>query len=182
MQLYVSIFASNYIAGRPSPLDPLTQPPPLPPACRSQSQVSMAPSQRSKPGTLRFFTTTSLESIVAILTSLLTSYHSRPIKVHVITPPDQSRGLRRRIQLATSDDRRMPLQAAIDVSDDVLPSEGYMNGSGGGGGMDVDDVDGEGTRGLVVAASRKTGNPMELMKLWHEVVVGRLGEGVVFAA
>jgi len=141
----------------------------------------MAPSQRSKPGTLRFFTTHSLDSIVSLLTSLLTSYHSRPIKVHVITPPDQSLGLRRRIQLATVDDRRMPLQAAIDVSDDVLPSEGYMSG-GGGGGMEVDEEEGRGTKGLVVAASRKTGNPLDLTRLWHEVVVGRLGEGVVFAA
>lgn len=142
----------------------------------------MAPSQRSKPGTLRFFTTRSLDSIVALLTSLLTSYHSRPIRVAVVTPPDQSSGLRRRIQLATTDDRRMELKAAIDVSDDVLPGEGYMNG--GGGGMEVDGGgSGEGgTRGLVVAASRKTGNPLELTRLWHEVVMARLGEGVVFAA
>ena len=120
----------------------------------------MAPSQRTNPNLSRFFSTSSLDEIVQILESIFNSL-SIPL-LETLRDPSSSEV---RVRFRHIDHRRQKCYGAVKITKSLLPFEDDEEG-----GMDVDGGEEQGTPGFDVVCWKKQADPLELRKLWREVM------------
>lgn len=129
----------------------------------------MAPSQRTNPHISRFFSTTTLSNLIPTFEAIFLSL-SIPLAKTIISE-DESEA---RVRFRHRDKRGEKLIGMIRISPSVLPSEQ------GNGSMDMEEGDDEGTSGFDVVLLKKEADPLELKRLWAQVM-SKLPAGIVFA-
>ena len=132
----------------------------------------MAPSQKTNPNLNRFFSTTPLDVLVQTIESIFRSL-SIPL---VQTLRDPSSAEEVRVRFRHTDHRRQNCYGAVKITKSVLP----FDDDEGGSEMDVDAGEEQGTPGFDVVCWKKQADPLELRKLWKEVM-NRIPPQMIFA-
>lgn len=119
--------------------------------------MSMAPSQRTNPNLSRFFSTWPLESIVATLEAIFTS-----LAVPLAATLRDAATSEVRIRFRHTDQRHQRLHGAVKISPSVLPSDEDDD--------EMDESEGAGTPGFDVVCWKKQADPLEMRRLWSQVL------------
>lgn len=135
----------------------------------------MAPSQRTNPNTSRFFSTASLDILIATFESIFRS-------LSVVLATTVTDGIEGRVRFRHRDKRGEKLAGQVKITPSVLP---YENADTNAMEEDNDDEEEEdeekrGIKGYDVVCFKKEADPLELRRLWAEVLK-RLPADVIYA-
>ncbi|KAK4704345.1 hypothetical protein P7C70_g1867, partial [Phenoliferia sp. Uapishka_3] len=136
----------------------------------------MAPSQAASSQIKRFFTTQPLSTLIPTLSVALTTVIPRPRGPPEITlTPNPSSTLTSVVALITSrfvDNRKQNISAIVKISIGHIPRAVHEEGGLGQCGE-------EGVGGLDVVVWKQYGDPMELTRVWRELL-RVLPNGIVY--
>ncbi|KAK4699846.1 hypothetical protein P7C70_g6409, partial [Phenoliferia sp. Uapishka_3] len=132
----------------------------------------MAPSQAASSRTKRFFSTQSLTVVLPTLFAVLTSVIAMPRGPVEVRPTPNSNSVVAVVIFRFVDNRKQNITAMLVISLGHLPKKLHEES---GLGMCAE----EGVKGLDVVVWKKYGDPLELNRVWKEVL-GGLPNGIVY--
>lgn len=128
----------------------------------------MAPSQRTNPNLSRFFSTTALATLVQSFEAI---FHH----LGVVLAPTVTDGVEARVRFRHRDKRGEKLSGQIKITPSVLPAEDASQRMNDGG-EETED----GTQGYDVVCFKKEADPLEMRRLWTEVLKA-LPPGIIYS-